>query len=362
MSKLSKLRLVVGGFRYEGWKSIRVVRSIESLAGSFVLDVSDRWGEEIWPVLEEDACRVEIDGIVVIDGYVGKRRISASAKARTLSYVGSDRSAALVENSLDLSSWTFRNLTLFEFAAKIAKPWDIKVSVQSGLELKKRGKIVVQPGDKAYEALAREAAEEGVMLVSDAAGGIVITRAGTARATSLVEGVNILDAAVDYDGTDRYRRYKVATQTAATDAAFGDATRVQAEATDEGVRRKDRVLVIRPHKGYNVADARRRADWEARIRAARAEPVTVVVRGWKQPDGSLWPINAITHVQASRLIGVDGDMLISQAEHTIGEQGQVTQLRLLRPDAFAPEPTKATVKSPVKSGGRGWKELEKGAL
>lgn len=345
----SEVALVVGGFRYAGWKSVRVTRSIESLAGSFALDVSDRWdGEEApWAIAEEDPCRVEIDGTVVIDGYVDKRILSASAAARRLSYTGRDRAAALVDNSLVLSQWTFRNLTLLEFATIIAKPWGVKVSVQAGLELKARGKIVVQPGDKAYEALAREAAEDGVLLVSDGAGGIVITRSGTARAAALVEGENIFSASVEHDATDRYHRYVIATQAAGTDDAAGDATRVLAEATDTGVRRTDRLILIRPDKGYSVADARRRADWEARIRAARAETVTVVVHGWKQPGGVIWPLNALTRVHAPRLIGADGDMLISQVEHSIGDSGQVTQLRLVRPDAFTPEPKIATVKSPT---------------
>ncbi len=360
---MSEISLLVGGFRYGGWKSVRVTRSIESIAGSFALDVSDRWDgdEEPWPIAEEDPCRVEIDGAVVIDGYVDKRGLSASADSRTLSYTGRDRAAALVDSSLVLKQWTYRNLTLAEFASTLAKPFGVKVSVQAGLVLPKRSKIVVEPGDKAYEAIAGEAAQDGVLLVSDGAGGIMITRSGTARAASLVEGENIKEASVEYDGTDRYRRYVVATQSARPDEAAGEATRIQAEATDEGVRRTDRVLLIRPDKGCSVTDARKRADWEARIRAARAETVTVAVQGWKQPSGALWPLNALTRVSASRLIGVDGDMLISQVEHSIGEGGKVTQLRLVRPDAFTPEP-KATVKSPTKSATGGWKELAKGAL
>jgi len=358
---MADLALLVGGRRYNGFKSIRVTRSIETLAGSFALDVSDRWGalEEPWPIAEEDPCRVEIDGVTVIDGYVDKRSQAATATTRTLSYTGRDRAAALVDNSAVLERWTYYNVHVADFASAIARPFDVHVSVQPGLTLAKVPKIVVSPGDTAYEVIKRAAGDDGVLVVSDGAGGITITRAGTARATSLVEGRNILAASVEYDGSDRYHRYQIATQAAGTDEAAGDATRILAEATDQGVRRTDRVLLIRPDKGYSVADARRRADWEARIRAARAETVTITVLGWKQPSGAIWPLNTLTRVRAPRLIGVDGDMLISQAEHTISESGKVTQLRLVRPDAFTPEP-KATVKPATGAGG--WKELAGGAL
>jgi prophage tail gpP-like protein len=356
--------LVVDGKRYAGWKSVRVTRSIESLAGSFALEVSDRWdgAKAPWPIAVEDPCLVVIDGQLVIAGYVDKRGLSADAESRTLSYSGRDAAAALVDCSALPPRWTFHNVTLADFASTLAKPFGVRVLVQpgAGIELKKRAKIVVQPGDTAYEAIARAAAEEEVLLASDGAGAIVITRAGAQRAAPLVEGQNILSASVDYDGVGRFHRYVLSTQAAGTDTASGNASRVRGEATDEGVRRTERVRLVLPGQGHGGADAaKKRADWEARIRAAKTEAVTVTVQGWMQPDGWLWPLNALTHVQAPRLIGVDGDMLIAQVEHTIGDSGRLTQLHLVRPDAFTPEP-KAVVK---KAGAmRGWPELAKGGL
>lgn len=362
------VELVVGALRYGGWKSVRVTRSIESIAGSFALDVSDRWGDgDLWPIAEEDPCRVMIDGETLIDGYVDKRSLSASADSRTLSYSGRDRAGALVDCSaivdagtVSKAKWTFYNVNVTELATKIAEPFGIPVSVQAGLGavLVRNKKIVVHPGDSCFEVISRLAAAAGVLVVSDGAGGIVITRAGTERSSPLIEGQNIMAATVEYDGADRFYRYLISSQMPGTDDASGESTRIQAEAVDDGVRRTDRILLIRPDKGYSIPDSKRRADWEARIRAARAERVTIMVQGWKQSSGKLWPINTLARVKASRLIGVDGDMLISQVEYSIGDSGRVTQISLVRPDAFTPEPT-ATVKQ--SSGGR-WKELDKGGL
>jgi hypothetical protein len=36
----------------------------------------------------------------------------------------------------------------------------------------------------------------------------------------------------------------------------------------------------------------------------------------EQPSGALWPVNTLTRCSAPKLIGVDGDMLISQVEFT----------------------------------------------
>src|SRR5689334_1016721 len=106
--------LVVDGRRYRGWKSIRVTRSIESLAGSFSLEASDRWAgqDQPWPIREEDPCRVEIGDEVVLDGYVDKRSPALSGSQRSLSYSGRDRAADLVDCSVLLKHWTFRNISV----------------------------------------------------------------------------------------------------------------------------------------------------------------------------------------------------------------------------------------------------------
>jgi prophage tail gpP-like protein len=365
---MPELFLVVGGRRYSGWKSIRVTRSIESIAGSFELEVSDRWDGDVepWPIVEGDACRVEIGDQIVIDGYIDKRMLAVAAKERSLSYSGRDRAADLVDCSLLVpdaatkgNKWTYRNIDIAQFATEIAKPHGIRVTVQPGLVLKRDPVLVAHPGESGFEAIKRAAASSGVLVVSDGVGGIMITRSGALRAEALIEGANIRSASVEYDSSDRFARYLVSSQPPGTDEASGEATRVQAEATDADVARTNRVLLIRPDKGCDTADARRTADWEARIRAARSARVSITVRGWQQSTGALWPLNALTRVKAPRALGIDGDMLISQVESTVGGDGTLTKLQLVRPDAFTPEPENKPV--PVVSGEGAWKELAKGA-
>ncbi|HEX4455704.1 MAG TPA: hypothetical protein VH143_32810 [Kofleriaceae bacterium] len=359
--------LVVNGKQYSGWKSIRITRSIESLCGSFALDVSDRWSEQAdpWPIVEGDECRVAIDGQTVIDGYVDTRELSGDGATRSLTYTGRDRAADLIDCSVlvvDSSTkghkWTYRNLDIAGFAKQIATPLGISVSVQPGLALPVDPYLAAHPGESGFEAIKRAAGSAGVLVISDGAGGIMITRSGSSRASALIEGVNILSGSIKYDATNRFATYLISSQPPGTDDSYGDALRVQAQATDVDVARTSRVLLIRPDKGMDAATAKRRADWEARIRAARAATVTITVQGWEMAtDGQPWPLNALTHVTAPRLIGVDGDMLISEVEFSVADGGgQITQLHLVRPDAFTPEP-QAVVRLP--SGL--WPELANGA-
>ncbi|MES2170563.1 MAG: hypothetical protein V4479_07555 [Actinomycetota bacterium] len=367
-----EVKLLVNGRAYSGWKAVRITRSIEALAGSFTLDVSDRWGDdsELWPIVQEDPCKVTIGppgqpGQTVIAGYIDERDHEGDASSIALGYSGKDRAGALVENSLLIETpggtagkshkTTWRNIDIAQFVTQIAEQFAISVSVQPGLELVKDPLLVAHSGETCYEAIKRAAGSSGVLVVSDGNGGIVITRRGSARAAALILGFNIMRYSIKYDGKDRFRRYKISSQIPGSDEVSGAATSVLAEAVDIGVQRLDRVQVIRPDKAMDVATAKRRADWEARTRAARAETLMVTVQGWTQPNSTdLWPLNALALVVISRA-GINGDMLISQVEYTTGEGGTITQLHLVRPDAFEPEPQTAT------TGGTGaWNELAKG--
>jgi prophage tail gpP-like protein len=382
---VSDIVLKVGGQEFAGWQKVRVTRGIEAIAGSFELEVSERWGgqETPWPIGEEDECSIEVLKVPLITGWVDKRRLSYGAEDHSLEISGRDRAAALVDCSAVLKSWEFKNLSLLTLAQRLCEPFSVKVAMDPGLTAsislgtgksaghvttagksgKRSGlglpkppkKFSVDPGESAFEVLDRACRMAGVLPVSDGVGGILLTRAGTARAaTELVQGENILEASADFDVSGRYRRYIVSAQHQGADEWSGmQVAAVKGEATDENVRRAFRTLLVRPEGSVTPESAKVRAAWEAKIRAARGDSVSVTVQGWTQSDGTLWPINALVRVH-SPFLGVDGDMLITQAVYSLDEGGTVTQLSLKRPDAFLPEPIVTQASTGL------WKEIAGG--
>jgi prophage tail gpP-like protein len=353
---MADLRLRVNGADYGGWTTARVTRGIESIAGSFELSVSDRWAGQAtpWPIGEEDECKLLLGDDVVLTGHVDRRSLAYGPEEHALSVSGRDRTGLLVDCSAALSTWEFLGVPLLTMAKRLAEPFGVEVKLQAGLSLPKPlAKLTVDPGDSAFDALERACRMAGVLPVSDGQGGLLLTRAGSGRAkTSLVEGKNILAASADYDASGRFYRYLVLGQHQGTDELSGkSAAAVAGEAKDMNVTRTSRVLLVRPEGAVTTAYAKQRAAWEAAVRAARGDAVTVTVQGWTQGDGTLWPVNALVHLQ-SPLLGVDGDMLITQAAHSLDDNGgTTTQLSLKRPDAFLPEPTI------TKASTTSWKEL-----
>ncbi len=340
---MADLTLHVNGRTFGGWKAARVTRGIEAISGSFELEVADRWSgqSEAWPILEEDECALALGGVPVITGFVDRRNLSLGASELAFSVAGRDRTGSLVDCSAVLTQWEFRSLPLLTLAKRLAEPFGVSVSLQSGLSLPAPiAKLSVDPGDSAFEALERACRMAGVLPIADGVGGLVLARAGTERArTALVEGQNIKAATATYDATARFRRYVVSGQHAGSDSFAGEAAaRVRAEAKDPNVRRASRVLLIRPEGNATQAYAKKRAEWEATVRAARSASIEVTVQGWQQGDGRLWPINALVPVSCPRL-GLEGDLLITRATYSLDVNGgTTTTLQLKRPDAFRPEP------------------------
>ncbi len=383
---MSDVRLKVNGRAFAGWKRVRVTRGIEAISGGFELSVSDKWNGQrgSWPIVEEDRCELSIGDDLVITGYVDRRRLSYDAQSHSFEVSGRDKAGALVDCSAVLSKWEFANLPVLTLVQKICEPFGITVALDTGTVPRKitlktgknPGRVTsngatgkksglgvpnppkrfsVNPGDSAFEVIDRLCRQAGLLPVSNGRGGLVLTRAGSARCeTPLVEGQNILAASGEYDMSGRYARYIVTGQHPGSDEWSGEAvTTVRAEAIDENIQRGARVLLIRAECALTPKAAKNRAGWEAKIRAARGDAVSVTVQGWHTDAGSLWPVNSIVRIQ-SPLIAVNGEMLITQTVFTLDEGGSTTEITLRRPDAYLPEPTVSV------AGTNLWKEIARG--
>lgn len=352
---MPEIVLTVNGLNFAGWKTARVTRSLEAIAGGFELSVSDRWrqGEKPWAIYAEDICTVSLAGQRVISGYVDRSQVNYSASEHSLSVAGRDKTAALVDCSALGPPWEYLSTPPLTILQRLASPFGVTVGLQPGLTLGKLPyRIAITPGDSAFSVMEAICRKLGVLAVSDGAGGVLVMRPGTTRAvTALIEGENILSASATFDATGRYRRYVVIGQHYGTDQFDGElAAAVVGEAEDGGVLRGSRGLVVKPEGAVTAATARKRAEWEAAVRAARSESVTVQVQGWTQSGGSLWPLGSLVQVRSPRL-GIDGELLITGTTFEVGDGGTTTEITLTGPDAYTPEP----VRQPAD-----WKEIRRG--
>lgn len=336
---MPKVELVVGGVKYGGWKSVSITRSIEQISGSFDLGISEHWPDSGGPrpIKPGQKCEVRIDGKPVITGHVDDVEPSYDATSREVAVRGRDVTGDLVDCSAVLKQW--KQATTLYIAKALCAPFGIEASgdITGG-----RWKIFkTTPGETAFEALERAARLDGVLLISDGKGGLVITRAGTQRIdTALEHGVNIVSASATLSHRDRHSEITVKGQGPGDDDASGPAVAAQeGKATDAGITRH-RPLIVNADGQGGAANLKQRAEWEIAVRLARSAIVEITVQGWSHAGG-LWEPNTRVKVRDPWL-GIDGEMLLTGVTLTLDESGHRAVLSLTRPQAFdllpVPEP------------------------
>jgi len=327
--------LTVAGKQYAGWQQIEIRRGIEQVAGTFELSVTDRWAgtEQAWPIQKGDACTVTADGDLLISGYVDDVLPFFDADQHGITVVGRDKTADLVDCSAIVKSGEWRGRTLLQVAKDIAGPFgiDVRAETDVGEPFKT---AALQEGETAWEALERAARMRAVLMVSDAAGGLVITRAGTQRvAAVLAQGKNILAARGAFSMRDRYSEYICKGQNTGFDYSTPEQN-AQPKATAQDLQvGRYRPLIIVAEDIADTQGLKARALWEAAVRMGRSSRPQITVQGWRHGAG-LWLPNTLVPVDCPYMY-LSIDMLIVAVTYRIDDAGTLAHLELCRPEAFA---------------------------
>jgi len=328
----SDVILRVNGRDYAGWTSVRVTRGIEQIAGSFELSVTDNWsGQTQNPIKPGDRCRVLIGSTQVIDGYVDDRNVDYSKDNHTITITGRDVTGDLVDCSSAVKQT--KGQTLLQIATDACKSFGISVSSATDVD-KPFADEFAETGQTVFDLLSTLAGHRGVLLVSDAKGGLHITKEGKAAApAALVFGQNIEACGARDSMRDRFSDYTAMHQGAqGNDWNGAAATQTKANAADAGAR-SPRPLIMLADEG---GDLDKKAIYERNVRAGRARAITYTVSGWLADGGNLWQPNTrvpVTDPNQAPALNQNA-MLITTCTYIRDEQGTRTEIAVMRPGAF----------------------------
>jgi prophage tail gpP-like protein len=339
MAASNECTLLIGGHAYGGWKRIEVQRSIEQLAGGFVLELTNRWpGQDVHVAMREGLpCQVLLGDDVVITGYIDQFEPEMTDTSTKLQVEGRDKTGDLVDCSAIYKTGQWHNVSLEQIVRDIAQPFGIEVMVQTTLG-ERFASFALEDGEKAFDAIDRAARMRSVLVTSDVQGRLVLTHASTTSSgVSLIEGVNIKRMSAVHSWRERFSKVTIKGQQQGTDASWGsDAAHLIASATDAGIDRYRPLVVIAEHASSNKALADR-AHWETQVRMGRGKRGKCTVVGWRTGkngmEGPLWQPNTLVHIKHSRT-QLDAEMLIVGCNYKLTEEGTLTELVFSRVEAF----------------------------
>lgn len=366
MDNHNLLTLKVGGQLYAGWKSVNIRLGLEQIAGTYDLSITERWPSQPteWSIPPGELCEILIGDETVISGYVDAVAVNYDDNSHEIRVTGRDRTGDLVDCSAP--STAFSGLTFVQIAEKLTAPYGIalydetvagrklttkqKKAGKKGTPIKKARvgsalpKCATQNGESVFKTLEKLARSEGVLLVSDGEGGLLITRAGMAGSSTTVLkfGENILRASFEHSHANLYSEITVKGQAAAAGAGKFDVTHASPKGS---VRRSGgaktgnsqiaryRPLVLVAETQADAKRCQQRAEWEASNREAKARKITLTVQGWRQNSGELWSINQRVRVVCPWM-RVDEWWLIAGVSFRLDEGGSLTELTLVGEKAF----------------------------
>ncbi len=331
---MADVELLIGDKLYSGWEEMTVTRSLEAVAGSFSMKAINKAGLDVLP---GDKCKILLDGNIVIDGYIDSVNYSISSSDQSIEINGRDRTGDLVDCSALNKTGEFLSITLKDLITKIVEPFGIKV-VFNATPSTTKTKVSLQQ-DTAFEVIERETRKAGLFAFSDGQGNLVIDNIGSKTAnTALVVGDNVKKLTSSIDYSQRFSKYVVKGQQSGNDdTEVRQTAQVTATATDANVTRY-RPTIIFAESSINAKQAKDRVEWEASVRAARAEEVNVTVPAWIQENGNLWDINTLVTLKIPNLKYLD-TKLIKQVTYSLDiSGGSVCEMILVDEGSYAPKP------------------------
>lgn len=340
-----QVTLTVGNVEWTGWQRINITRAMDQVPAAFDLVLTERYPNTPDIAINPgDPCTVKLGGDLVLTGYVDRYNASIDVRQHTVHVSGRSKSADLVDcaafvGSPDAESYQVMGGTTLSIARQLAAGYGISVNSMAG-DGDTIPQFVINLGETPYEILDRLSKSAGMVLYDMPDGSVMFARAGTEQMSSgFIQGVNVESAEVNFTMDQRYSLYLgfySSTPILSTDS--GGQQPPMAKATDAGVPRFRKRIIISEMVGPDGPMLQRRVDWEAARRAGRSYAVTVTTDSWRDGSQNLWAINHLATVNVPVLKVPQTQWCIGQVTYLKDENGEHAIVMLMPSSAFLPEP------------------------
>ena len=347
------IEVFANGRKFSEWTDAHVVRSLDHIAAAFSLSLVARNADGNRVLLfPGDSVEIAVNGKRVVSGFVDRLSTSFAAGSHSVNVSGSECSADLADCCIE-SPFEWENKKMDEIVRIICAGFGLsfsnRMNVDVGSPFKK---FSVEPGTKALDMVSKLCKERGILCCSDGMGRVYLLKPDSCpRGPALRQGENLMAASVDFSLVDRYSTYTV----------YGTGKtkkKVVAHASDSDVLR-DRPLIIVDSNAVEKDKVQARADWESRVRKAKSMGFRVSVQGWEHPSG-LWEPGVICSFESPELFVEDPlDLLVSSVEYSWSSQGETTNMTLVPPEVFEPQPESKKVKAVKAPKADPWKSIKK---
>ena len=349
------MKLEVNGIQFDNFTAASCEIRLDALSNTFSFEAVVAEGEPL-PFKGGEPCRVIVNDKPVLTGFIEIVDVSYSAGDHTITVMGRDKTADLLDSNINKISDLRAPITLKQIIEKVIDNIgaDIKVVEEVTTEPFDAAQDVAapEPADNAFEFIEKYSRKRQVLLTSDGDGNVVITSGSAETAAGSIQHIigatdnNVIASSFSFDITGRFNIYKFASQlnpfalNVAGDTGLDSVVGQSGGVSDPDIR-IGRQLILVSEAPFSDDQNEARAKWEANIRKARGLVYSVTVPGHSvdpsDPAAELWQINRIYQI-VDDYLGKSEPMLCNSVTFTLDVQGgTLTSLAFVDQKAYSLE-------------------------
>lgn len=328
------ISVIRNGSEIKGWKSVSVGLSLSTICNGFSLSqfVGDDFDSPV--LFPGDSVRIEVDGKMLIDGYVDEMSSSFSSGDHSIEIKGREKTCDLVDCSLKEFGLSWKNKTAEQIVESVCGCFGLLFSSNGVKTDGKIAKFCPDPGCTGADILSDVCKEKCVVCTSSGDGVIKFVNDNFDYAEDIIrQGVNVISANVSFSDAERFSDYVVL-------CSSDPKTKRRGEAFDYGVSRTRCLVIV--DEGYGTVDAaNQKASFESLSRSARSTTLNVTLHGWKMANGSLWKPGFLVDCLIPAFFGKNVQtLLVNSVELSYDASGAFVNLELVRSDFYSQPPKK----------------------
>jgi prophage tail gpP-like protein len=307
----------IAGRNFDGFTQAAVNRSMETLSNTFTITAVSSQNVP-FPIKMGSACVIRVLGKPVITGFVEKIDVKYDGGSHEITISGRDRTCDVVDSTLGANIVMSNPFTLKQLISKVLDILGIdnidiidktEVLPLSSTVQFKENVGAIDFGASAFDFLEKYAKKRQVLLTTDGAGNIVITRSATKIInTALTLNQNtqalITEGNVSYDNSKRFHLYHAKSQSSQSSPFSSDktvtpqqSTNTNSQANDNDIR-KTRTYYFKPDNASSQEEINDGVKWEANFRRSQSLKYKVTVPYFQplEDKGTIWEPNTLINV------------------------------------------------------------------
>lgn len=329
----------VDGIDYKNTWNFSLKTSIDKAADEYVFEIpwnpEDAQVKESFLPFQYKIVQIFIGGLLRFTGSVINVVPTIGTDKRILKISGYSTCGVLNDCMFPTSKYplVFKDNTLFDICSFLASAYSIKVLDGVGDNIPFE-EVDLKATEKLYKFISKLAMKRGSLLTSDVEGNLIIQRTTDEKATfTFEEGEpDIIGITAEYKGQDAHSTF----------TGIVDMKDSFISAGDDKVTVKDKFMsdVVSRHFVFEldeIEEGNIQQATEARLRRSLAKRIrySVVVKGWRDPNGDLWVDNKRMNLfYPSAMIFRTTEFLISAVHLSKTDDKKTTQLTLILPQSY----------------------------